>query len=76
MDKERQRRAGGYRDDYCNCEGYHYTHRKGSVFCIHHPAYQFNVRVYRFKEDPVDVGIDIAWDLVPRNIPEDEPVPF
>lgn len=68
VDKERQ-----HRTDYCQCSGYHYRHRKGSPYCQTNPRYEFNVRVGRFKEDPLDVGIDIAWDLVPGESPEDPP---
>ena len=44
-------RARQYRDDYCSCsENYHYTHRKGSTYCIHNPNYEVNVRVGRYGE--------------------------
>ena len=52
-------RARQFRDDYCTCSGYHYTHRKGSTFCEHHPNYQVNVRVGRYGEKLEDVLEDI-----------------
>lgn len=26
----------------CWCEGYHFQHRKGSTYCVHHPDYEAN----------------------------------
>ena len=49
-----------YRTDYCRCEDYHYTHRIKSPFCIHHPNYEYNVRVRRYGEDPAAVNFDLA----------------
>ena len=42
-------RARQYRDDYCSCShafGYHYTHRRGSPRCVHHPDFELNARVF------------------------------
>jgi hypothetical protein len=69
VDKERQ-----HRTDYCQCEGYHFSHRKGSPYCTANPNYEFNVRVRRFGENPVDVVLDISWDAVPQ--PATEEIPF
>lgn len=53
-------RARQFRNDYCSCtENYHYTHRKGSPMCIHHPDYQVNVRTRRYGEKLEDVLEDI-----------------
>jgi hypothetical protein len=65
LDKDRQ-----YRGDYCSCEGYHYTHRKKSKFCIHHPDYQLNVRTERYGEDRLDVQLEIA---LAAPVPDDQP---
>lgn len=64
-----------HRNDYCRCEGYHYTHRKGSTFCIHHPQQERNVRVERHGEHPLDVFIDQAFDAPPVFITDPNP-PF
>lgn len=53
-------RARQFRKDYCSCEGYHYTHRQGSTYCIHNPNYQVNVRVGRYGEKREDVLEDMA----------------
>jgi hypothetical protein len=55
LDKARQ-----YRKDYCSCEGYHFTHRHGTTFCIHNPGYEINVRTVRYGEALEDVLADIA----------------
>lgn len=56
LDRRRQ-----WRTDYCTCtDGYHYTHRIGSTFCIHNPDFQINVRVHRYGEKLEDVLEDIA----------------
>lgn len=59
---------------YCTCEGYHFNHREGSTFCIHHPRYEWNVRVLRNGEDPEEVALDIAFNAeVPAEAPEEVP---
>jgi hypothetical protein len=57
LDKSRQ-----YRDDICDCSGYHFKHRIKSKFCEHHPDYQFNVRTLRYKECPEEVRLDMAYN--------------
>jgi Zn ribbon nucleic-acid-binding protein len=56
-DKERNKRR-----DYCTCEGYHFKHRIRSLFCVHNPNYELNVRVLRYGEEPEEVMLDIAWN--------------
>lgn len=68
-------RARQYRTDYCDCAGYHYRHRIGSPFCQHHPECEFNTRVRRYGEDPLEVRIDIAWEAPPQVLTDPEP-PF
>lgn len=68
-------RARQYRNDYCRCEGYHYTHRAKSKFCTVNPNYELNVRVLRYGEDLTDVQIDIAFDA-PVSDHHIEGVPF
>ena len=53
-------RERNHRSDYCSCEGYHWTHRRGTTYCIHNPLYQVNVRVGRYGEKLEDVLEDIA----------------
>jgi|GEM_PF-2773624 len=60
LDKARQ-----YRTDYCSCEGYHYTHRRCSTYCIHRPDYERNVRIGRYGEDPLEVDLDMAFHAPP-----------
>ena len=55
LDKARQ-----YRNDYCSCEGYHWTHRVKSPYCIHNPEYEIRVRTGRYGEALEDVLADIA----------------
>jgi hypothetical protein len=54
LDKERTRKRVT-----CVCEGYHYPHRPGSMFCVTHPDYQVNVRTLRYGEKLEDVLEDI-----------------
>lgn len=54
IDNGRQRR-----EDYCLCEGYHYTHRRKSKYCVFNPQYEVNVRVMRYGEDLAAVLEDI-----------------
>jgi DNA-directed RNA polymerase subunit RPC12/RpoP len=69
-DKERNRKA-----DFCTCNGYHFNHRRGSKFCWANPQYEWNVRVLRYKEDPLQVSADIAFDAEPV-LETSEEVPF
>ena len=55
LDKARQ-----YRTDFCVCEGYHFTHRVKSPYCIHNPEYEVRVRCGRYGELEADVRADIA----------------
>lgn len=71
LDKARQ-----YRKDYCSCEGYHYTHRIKSKFCVHHPEYEFNVRTMRYGEDPEDVRIEMALNRPANKEEETTECPF
>lgn len=65
-----------HRNDYCTCEGLHYTHRIKSRFCIHHPDYQFDVRTKRYGEDPVEVRLELAFDAEPAPVSDDIECPF
>lgn len=29
-------------EEKCTCEGYYFRHRKGSLYCVHHPNYEAN----------------------------------
>lgn len=55
LDRRRQ-----WRTDYCSCDGYHYTHRIGSTYCMHNPNYEVNIRVGRYGEDLQEVLLEIA----------------
>lgn len=55
-------RARQFRRDYCDCThlyGYHFTHRKGSPRCTHHPDFELHARVFS-GESRKDVLEDIA----------------
>ena len=53
---DRERNA---RREICGCDGYHYTHRKGSRLCVHNPRYELHERV-RQGEDHDDVLLELT----------------
>jgi hypothetical protein len=59
IDKERNDRRHAVA---CYCAGYHHPHRPLSTFCLLNPKSEFNTRVLRYKEDALQVGIDLAFD--------------
>ncbi len=69
-DKSRNKRT-----DYCNCSGYHYTHRVNSKFCEKNKNVELNIRVERHGEERQDVLMDMAYEN-PTVMNPNDPCPF
>jgi hypothetical protein len=44
----------------CSCVGYSHPHRPRAKFCVQNKDSEFNTRVLRHGENPLDVKIDIV----------------
>lgn len=53
-DKERNGRR-----EICGCDGYHFTHRKGSRMCHHNPLHELHERL-RQGENESEVRLDLT----------------
>lgn len=45
----------------CGCDGYHFTHRKGSRMCQHNPHHELHVRM-RAGESRADVLLEMSLE--------------
>jgi predicted nucleic-acid-binding Zn-ribbon protein len=66
-DKERTNRQ-----DYCRCDGWHHTHRRGSTYCLYHPQRQLLDRL-RAGESRADIALDLAFDSPVTPAPTEVP---